>query len=407
MSDELEDAVVFGGVGTASSRDYEVAPDVVSVRRFRKRFTTLFEQVCLEDEPDDELQADAVNLNVDHLKIDTTYEEVQKDIAKSFSTIQNLSSPPGTPSNRTTTENGTPRSQRRVSIVPTAAAANVIPCSPVTNMVSTETLGARGEHLFSIREREKKKTENTPSKGRRREVNYITGSMQVANDKVTEDARPVDSNEVLLSVAVYHPQKPVKTQEFLVLGSQLLTELRDRIYCLSDYLPDSESTPSGFFFIENVFYNDFRKEGNMDYSREPLQWINDRASRSGYGWKPAETALMESTKFEDLQVCVGSPYLYLHQGGCEHRIVVTNIRLLHDLDVKLYGAYPLQIFQSKISRRKCRICDIYSAKYVTYADKLSPDNPCFFCEQCYRPFHYTYEGNLLYSDFEVYKYYHE
>jgi len=50
------------------------------------------------------------------------------------------------------------------------------------------------------------------------------------------------------------------------------------------------------------------------------------------------------------------------------------------------------------------LCD---ASYVTVSDRLAPDSPCYFCDQCYRPFHYTFEGKLLYDDFEVYPYVHE
>jgi len=67
--------------------------------------------------------------------------------------------------------------------------------------------------------------------------------------------------------------------------------------------------------------------------------------------------------------------------------------------------YPIQIFQSKVRKRKCRICDIYPAKWVTHGDKLSPENPCFYCEHCYYPFHYNEQGELLFNDFEVFPYY--
>jgi snRNA-activating protein complex subunit 3 len=71
------------------------------------------------------------------------------------------------------------------------------------------------------------------------------------------------------------------------------------------------------------------------------------------------------------------------------------------------NAYPLHIFQTKIKRKKCKICDIYPARFITYGDKLAEENPFYYCEKCYRPFHYNHEGKLLYSEFEVYQYYHE
>ena len=47
----------------------------------------------------------------------------------------------------------------------------------------------------------------------------------------------------------------------MVLGSQYLYELREKIYCLTDQL-EGDSKGS-FFFIENTFYND---KNGRDYS---------------------------------------------------------------------------------------------------------------------------------------------
>ena len=46
--------------------------------------------------------------------------------------------------------------------------------------------------------------------------------------------------------------------QYVVLGSQKLTALRDRMYCLADHILDGPETRSSFMFIENVFYNDLR-----------------------------------------------------------------------------------------------------------------------------------------------------
>lgn len=37
---------------------------------------------------------------------------------------------------------------------------------------------------------------------------------------------------------------------------------------------------------------------------------------------------MEDTRFVDLTVKVGFPYLYCHQGDCEHLVIITDIRLV-------------------------------------------------------------------------------
>lgn len=42
--------------------------------------------------------------------------------------------------------------------------------------------------------------------------------------------------ELILNVSIYHPYNGKKVQEFVVLGSQYLTELKDQIYCICDQL---------------------------------------------------------------------------------------------------------------------------------------------------------------------------
>lgn len=91
---------------------------------------------------------------------------------------------------------------------------------------------------------------------------------------------------------------------------------------------------------------------------------------------PASTlhaAVMEDTRFVDLNLRIGTPYLFCHQGNCLHHMIVHEVRRIdRSFDVLNRLAYPLHVFQSKIRRKKCRICDTCPAKYVTYGDKMSP-----------------------------------
>lgn len=218
---------------------------------------------------------------------------------------------------------------------------------------------------------------------------------------------PIDQNEVVLSIAFFHNQRPLKTQEYLVLGSQPLTALRDRLYCLSDYILPNIGRPAGYFFFESTFYNDLRADDAEDYSRTVLEWAagNPRFLQPESG--PLRSDLMENTTFNDLAVRIGAPYLYAHQGDCQHIIMVTDIRLLNKNDNQNRNAYPLLTFQTKIRRRKCRVCDIYPAKCVTIGDKLSPENPCFYCDLCYHPLHYDEDNQLVYGNYLVFPYFHE
>lgn len=120
-----------------------------------------------------------------------------------------------------------------------------------------ELIKNKPTHLRCLQESEKYEP-----KSRKREVNYFTAQMQLV-----EGEEPVDPYDVILSIAFYHPQKNVKTQEYYVLGSQCLTELKDKFYCLSDEVFSDITTKSGYFFIENVFYNDCRSADCIDYSQ--------------------------------------------------------------------------------------------------------------------------------------------
>lgn len=54
-------------------------------------------------------------------------------------------------------------------------------------------------------------------------------------------------------------------------------------------------------------------------SREIVEW----AAESGIEY---QCKTMETTKLNELTVRIGCPYLYLHQGNCEHLLVFSDIR---------------------------------------------------------------------------------
>jgi hypothetical protein len=174
-------------------------------------------------------------------------------------------------------------------------------------------------------------------------------------------------------------------------------------------------------------------------------------------------AKMEDTVWEDLKVRIGVPYLFCHQGNCEHRVIINDIRCAALLvccccAVLLWAHHPIGgVDDSSGSRRRktrgtrtrirfrpsrarfvarnapsatsiphrtscshSRRVVLLTAnnqqqqqpttidRYLTYNDELSPQNPCFFCEKCYAPFHYAYDsrGTLLLNH-DVFKYHHE
>lgn len=188
----------------------------------------------------------------------------------------------------------------------------------------------------------------------------------------------------------------------------MLTMLRDKIYCLSDRLMKKTNsyTPSGYFHIENFYYNDLRDPAATDYSIPILKWMHDQVL-SGLRNSVAYSADMATTQFLDLQCRVGRRYVYCHQGDCKHTLIIKDMRLIHKEDIQNSLLYPLLRSPFRARQRKCTICDIYTATKVTFDDKMAPQSPCLFCDYCYYVQHYSQDGTLVYSDFKVYDYYHE
>jgi len=74
------------------------------------------------------------------------------------------------------------------------------------------------------------------------------------------------------------------------------------------------------FYIGNDFYIDKRNPKCIDYSVVIKDWGSRRNIKLG------QTYLMEDTKFQDMTVRLGYPYLYQHQGNCEHLICFSDVR---------------------------------------------------------------------------------
>ncbi|XP_069137305.1 snRNA-activating protein complex subunit 3-like [Argopecten irradians] len=204
-------------------------------------------------------------------------------------------------------------------------------------------------------------------------------------------------------------------QKFQVLGTQHLSELRDKISCVNDlgiggdFSEDPDDTSgfyakdvyrSGFFYIEGVFYNDLREVDSRDYSTVIRKW----AAEEGRGIGPMTTQQMDETFFLDLKVRLGQPYLYMHQGNCEHIIIFNDIRLFHPDDAQDRREYPRLAFKRTYKRSICRVCEIHSSRWLTYGSQHAPDDPSFFCDQCFRALHYDKDGKKI-GSFKAYKFF--
>lgn len=231
---------------------------------------------------------------------------------------------------------------------------------------------------------------------RRPDTNFLPAEMPSLAEEL--GSHPVPPDELVLTVALYHQHFNRKGYEFDLLASQTLAELRDVLVCSNDMLEQTRHMRhSAFIFIENVFYNDLRDPGAMDYSKLIRPWL------AKYGDSRAEpaTADMATARLEDLSLRLNYPYLYRHQGDCEHILVFKDARLYSANDGTVLEDYPRKGFQRRARRAKCHICGIYLAEFITVDDNRAPYNPCRFCKACFQPFYHTPDGQQRY-DFTVY-----
>ncbi|XP_015928419.1 snRNA-activating protein complex subunit 3 [Parasteatoda tepidariorum] len=241
------------------------------------------------------------------------------------------------------------------------------------------------------------------------------------------DFVPVKEPDVVLTVQIFRPEKRYSShtknayarfpifhvdQEFLILGSQYLTELRDRIQCVSDKaIPgDYSENPfqnieitckdlhkSGFFYIDGIFYNDMRHPDCRDYSDIIMKW--SESAQRGIG--PFQKRLMEKTKFIDLNLQLGYPYVYVHQGNCEHFIVFSDLMLFGSHHNNNRNEYPLYTVPKPKKCVVCMVCHIHIAAWIVFNNQRVPETPFYFCKSCFFSFNYDEDGKKI-GEFEAY-----
>lgn len=272
-------------------------------------------------------------------------------------------------------------------------------------------------------------TENLSTRTKSKKYNrnkYVQLDVNDVNE--SGDLKPFDG--VLIYVRIFEPftrntqpnapRKPRLSQEFIVLGDQKLSELRDKIYCQCKFGPfvdisdcyenvnnddiltnDSTSSEtidnSGFFFIGNTFYNDTR-QSDVDYSAETRKWM---ANQREIG--PVDVKTMQDTCFNDLTIRLGYPYVYRHYCICEHILTFTDIRLIAPDDSLKREHYPILRIISNARTKRCMICGYKEAKFIVTESVAHIHEPALICKTCLLSYHYA-DGKKV-GSFKLYRYY--
>ncbi|GMT14490.1 hypothetical protein PFISCL1PPCAC_5787, partial [Pristionchus fissidentatus] len=216
-------------------------------------------------------------------------------------------------------------------------------------------------------------------------------------------------------ITLENEAKKMKTQsKFLVRGSTTLFQIRERIMCVSDFgtfieegkeLEKPDATmfnislyPSSFLFIHDTFYVDTSRADCTDISQEIRDFM---ASKKCFG--PTKVESMSGVTVLDLTLRLGQPYIFMHSGNCEHTIIFTDLRLMTKDDEQDESKYPLLTFERSGDVR-CMACKKFEAGMGVEVNSRLPMTPAFFCDTCFKEFHFSHGQRL--GEFKAFPYFH-
>ncbi|XP_045101769.1 snRNA-activating protein complex subunit 3-like [Portunus trituberculatus] len=260
-------------------------------------------------------------------------------------------------------------------------------------------------------------------------LRLVTDERDVPEPTISDrDTQAKSQDDIVVNVRIHRPFHkrtycrkqsntfPRHSQELLVLGSQKLTDLRDNINCINDlsvckdmsaspqlrdlaHLRNAASEfPSGFFYINGVFYSDMRNPKAKDYSEAIKLWAQKKTEIG-----PMTTKKMEDTRVRDLEFRLGYPYVFVHLGNCEHIVVFVDARLKHKQDVQDPNRYPINWGQPIKLATKCSLCSLNLANWIVKGDPRLPQENCLLCDRCLKTFCYDKYGKKVHS-LKVYPY---
>ena len=251
-----------------------------------------------------------------------------------------------------------------------------------------------------------------------------TGKWRPAASLVSVDAATATEPATLIyRVAIYHAKDAgVRSEEFHVLGTNTLADLRDRIYCSYASAMADAPPASSFFGIEGVLYSDEQTTASASSAapraddargilssmleeelRDSLEGATSAASAviswnrmslqhgHDHGWGILQKAPM-NVKLEELKVRLGAHYVFSHYGGCEHIVVFLDVRAMSEhLDLPQEVFYPRK---THAMRRLKKRCNKNFANFATLGDPFSTQNPSYICGRCFELLHCDEEGQV-------------
>lgn len=71
---------------------------------------------------------------------------------------------------------------------------------------------------------------------------------------------------------------------------------------------------------------------------------------------------MSEVRIIDLKLRLGFPYIFVHQGHCEHLMLMTDLRLMNVNDIQELSEYPITVYDTTTNPITCCACKDSIAK---------------------------------------------
>ena len=278
------------------------------------------------------------------------------------------------------------RHAERVRYVPAAGDEELLRtagelCLDISSAVDDEAASSRSVHpLRSMRDdlgvhnrplRNWKRRSYKVAQPSREVVRAKGAGVGTAETSGTSGASAPAAGSVVLRVALFHGSR--KAREFEVHEGQTLFELREVLTCrtaaeiafqqsqLAKRDPAALAalplpSDSAALCIEDEWF----VSGREDLSAEVRAWVR---AHGGVGASPRD---MGSVTFGELRLRLGTAYLFVHHGDCEHALVFTRCALLTADSAALNRSFPRLVWERHEPEKLCVVClREYAPRLVT------------------------------------------
>ncbi|KAI9246347.1 snRNA-activating protein of 50kDa MW C terminal-domain-containing protein [Helicostylum pulchrum] len=229
---------------------------------------------------------------------------------------------------------------------------------------------------------------------------FVKEDYNPSNVDIEDERDSLD--DTLITITIYDASTTAKKfQEIEILGSQRVSDFRDAVYCLSDFVMkgdrlgknadgqvintlEKKLSPS-MIYMDHVFYVDTRLEAHgADYYDDLIDsWLAKKGvNKSVFAYTKKNMDVL----FQDIALNLHKPVAFIHQDKCEHMLMVQSVRLIANNEFRSKDEFPRTTYNLRYVRFKCSMCTIFPATKMTEEEIISGFSPCYYCDNCFESF---------------------